>query len=55
MFGEGRSAAVNASPRSYRVSVERIAAGVSGKKKKKNVCLLKQKVGQLCECVRLKK
>lgn len=30
------------------------AAGVSGKKKK-NVCLLKQKVGQLCECVRLKK
>lgn len=54
MFGEGRSAAVNASPRSYRVSVERLLLESLGRKKK-IVCLLKQKVGQLCECVRLKK
>lgn len=51
MFGEGRSAVVNASPRSYRVSVARL---LLESLEKKNVCLLKQKVGQLCECVRLK-
>lgn len=51
MFGEGRSAVVNASPRSYRVSVARL---LLESLEKKNVCMLKQKVGQLCECVRLK-
>lgn len=41
MFGEGRSAAVNASPRSYRVSVERLL--LESLEEKKNCLFAKTK------------